>query len=89
VKDITDSEFINNTIQDNTIGITADNATRNKFISNQILRNGWAFNIMGNCELNEVRENNFIGNVFDLSTNSRENLNLMKKIFGMLTRVLI
>jgi nitrous oxidase accessory protein len=81
VKDITDSEFINNTIQDNTIGITADNATRNKFIANQILRNGWAFNIMGNCELNEVRENNFIGNVFDLSTNTRENLNTYEKNF--------
>lgn len=81
VKDISDSEFRNNIIQDNTIGITADNSTRNKFISNRILRNGWAFNIMGNCELNEVRENNFIGNVFDLSTNTRENLNIYENNF--------
>ena len=81
VKDITDSEFTNNTFQDNTIGVAADNSTRNKFSSNRFLRNGWAFNIMGNCESNEVRGNNFIGNVFDLSTNSRENLNTYDKNF--------
>ena len=81
VKDITDSEFTNNTFQDNTIGVAADNSTRNKFLSNRFLRNGWAFNIMGNCESNEVRGNNFIGNVFDLSTNSRENLNTYDKNF--------
>ena len=76
LKDITDSEFTNNIFRENTIGITADNSTRNKFISNQFLQNGWAFNMMGNCEYNELTGNNFIGNVFDLSTNSRENLNV-------------
>ena len=81
LKDITDSEFTNNVFRENTIGITADNATRNKFISNQFLQNGWAFNMMGNCEYNQVTGNNFIGNVFDLSTNSRENLNTYDKNF--------
>ena len=81
LKDITDSEFTNNIFRENTIGITADNATRNKFISNQFLQNGWAFNMMGNCEYNELTGNNFIGNVFDLSTNSRENLNIYDKNF--------
>jgi nitrous oxidase accessory protein len=60
LKDITDSEFTNNIFRENTIGITADNATRNKFISNQFLQNGWAFNMMGNCEYNQVTGNNFI-----------------------------
>ncbi len=81
LKDITDSEFVNNVFRENTIGITADNATRNKFISNQFLQNGWAFNMMGNCEFNKVTGNNFIGNVFDLSTNTRENLNTYEKNF--------
>jgi len=81
VKDITDSEFTNNTFQDNTIGVAADNATRNKFISNQFLQNGWAFNMMGNCEYNQLTGNNFIGNVFDLSTNTRENLNSYESNF--------
>lgn len=79
LKDISDSDFSKNVFQENTIGITADNATRNKFTANEFKKNGWAFNMMGNCDDNQIKENNFIGNVFDLSTNSRENRNIYEK----------
>ncbi|HMV43331.1 MAG TPA: nitrous oxide reductase family maturation protein NosD [Leptospiraceae bacterium] len=81
LKDISDSNFKNNIFQENTIGITADNATRNNFIHNTFKKNGWAFNMMGNCDDNQLVENNFIENVFDLSTNSRENRNKYEKNF--------
>lgn len=79
LKDISDSEFTGNIFQENTVGINADSAGRNIFSKNQFKNNGWAVNMFGNCDDNRLTENNFIGNVFDVSTNSKENHNLYEK----------
>ncbi|MBE7412407.1 MAG: nitrous oxide reductase family maturation protein NosD [Leptospiraceae bacterium] len=75
LKEISTSRFYKNIFKENAQGIYADNANRNIFSENQFLRNGWAINILGNCEENKFERNNFIENVFDLGTNSRDNSN--------------
>lgn len=79
LKDIADSEFSGNVFLENTVGINADSAARNIFSKNQFSSNGWAVNMFGNCDDNRVVQNNFIGNVFDVSTNSKENHNFYEK----------
>ncbi|HMV80657.1 MAG TPA: nitrous oxide reductase family maturation protein NosD [Leptospiraceae bacterium] len=79
LKDISDSDFSGNVFQENTVGINADSASRNVFAGNQFKNNGWAVNMFGNCDDNRLVQNNFIGNVFDVSTNSRENHNLYER----------
>jgi nitrous oxidase accessory protein len=75
VKDITLSKFIKNEFIENTIAIKADSASRNLFSENQFIKNGWAIQVFGNCDGNEFSFNNFISNIFDISTNSRQNEN--------------
>ncbi len=79
LKDISDSEFSGNSFQENTVGINADSAARNIFTKNQFKNNGWAVNMFGNSDDNRIIQNNFIGNVFDVSTNSKENHNIYEK----------
>ena len=40
--------------------------------------NGWAMDIKGNCIDNQILENNFINNTFDVVTNSKRNPNLFQ-----------
>ena len=75
VKDITLSKFIENEFIENTIAIKADSASRNLFSENQFIKNGWAIQVFGNCDGNEFSFNNFVSNIFDISTNSRQNEN--------------
>jgi len=75
LKEISTSRFYKNIFKENSQGIYADNANRNAFLENHFLQNGWAVNILGNCENNKFEKNNFIENVFDIGTNSRDNSN--------------
>ena len=75
LKEISTSRFHKNIFKENSQGIYADNANRNNFLENVFLQNGWAMNILGNCENNKFEKNNFIENVFDVGTNSRDNVN--------------
>lgn len=78
LKDITDSMFSRNLFYNNTIGIYSDNSLRNTFRKNTIQKNGWAVHLLGNSDGNVFQENNFIDNIFDVSTNSRRNPNKFK-----------
>ncbi len=71
LKDITDSEILENRFQGNSVGIHAEGANRVRVLRNDFVGNGWAVKIMANSEDSEVAENNFVGNSFDVATNSR------------------
>jgi nitrous oxidase accessory protein len=55
-----------------------EGSNRSFFKNNQIRDKGWVLKIMGNCELNEFKMNNFIGNTFEVVTNSSHSLNTFK-----------
>jgi nitrous oxidase accessory protein len=53
------------------VGIHAEGANRVRISRNDFVGNGWAVKIMANSEDSEVTSNNFVGNSFDVATNSR------------------
>ena len=71
LKEITDSEIFDNEFSGNTIGIRSEGSDRVKKYRNSFHRNGWAIRIMASSMDNQITENNFIDNAFDVSTNSR------------------
>ena len=75
LKDITDGLLKGNVFENNTQGIYADGSNRLRITDNDFIGNGWAMNIFGNCEDNEIQRNNFLGNAFDITTNSTRNPN--------------
>ncbi len=75
LKEISDGLMVKNTFERNTVGVYAEGANRIKMENNTFLHNGKAMDIKGNCLNNEVLSNNFIGNTFEVLTNSKSNLN--------------
>jgi nitrous oxidase accessory protein len=71
LKDITDSEISRNRFRGNSVGIHAEGANRVRVVGNDFVGNGWAVKMMANSEGSEVKANNFVGNSFDVATNSR------------------
>jgi nitrous oxidase accessory protein len=71
LKDITDSEVRGNRFVRNTTALVADGAVRVQVEENQFRANGWAVRILANSLENEFTGNDFIGNTFDVATNSR------------------
>lgn len=71
LKDITDSELTGNTFRKNSVAIVAEGSNRMKVLENDFLENGWAVKLMANSQDNLFSRNNFIGNSFDVATNSR------------------
>ncbi len=79
LKDIKDSKVIHNTFLENSVGIFMEGVTRVNLEKNTIRNNGWAVKLMANSDENHFRTNNFLGNTFDISTNSRQNSNFFSK----------
>ena len=75
LKEIYDAEIENNIFKENTVGINVDGSTRINYKRNEFLRNGWAIKVTGGCYENIFSYNNFIGNSFDVSYNSKMNDN--------------
>ncbi|MGH1365776.1 MAG: nitrous oxide reductase family maturation protein NosD [Calditrichia bacterium] len=73
LKDISDSRIRANHFTGNSIGMYLENSNRTEVVRNTFQSNGWAVKIMANCTQNQVSENNFIANAFDVATNSRNN----------------
>jgi nitrous oxidase accessory protein len=71
LKDITDSEVRRNRFVRNTTALVADGAVRVQMEENEFRANGWAVRILANSLENEFTGNDFIGNTFDVATNSR------------------
>ncbi len=75
LKEISDGTISGNRFQSNTVGIYAEGANRLVLSQNLLQNNGKAMDIKGNCMDNRIIENNFIGNTFEVLTNSKSNLN--------------
>ena len=71
LKEISDSRLVNNVFAHNTSGLYADGATRLYASHNTFLNNGWALKLQSSTEDAVFTGNNFAGNTFDVSTNSR------------------
>jgi nitrous oxidase accessory protein len=71
LKDITDSEVLDNQFTDNSVALYAEGANRVLVERNRFMRNGFAVRIMANSLDNLFTGNTFIGNSFDVTTNSR------------------
>jgi len=79
LKDISDSEIRHNTFYRNTSGIFLDGGGTIDISQNNFQQNGWAIKLLASSENNTIKQNNFIANTFDVSTNSFTNSNLFEK----------
>jgi len=79
MKEIRNSEVTENTFGNNSIGLYMESSSRNRIKYNDFLNNGWAMKVMANSMDNQVVQNNFIENSFDVATNSRQNFNIYNK----------
>lgn len=75
LKEIKDSRIANNRFTSNTIGIYAEGAMRMDVYGNDFRSNGWALSVRGSCMENAFTGNNFVGNTFQLTTESKRNAN--------------
>ncbi len=75
LKDIRDSEIRHNRFLRNTVGLYAEGSNRLVVEENAFTGNGYAIRIMANSMDNTFRGNDFVGNSFDVVTNSRQNFN--------------
>ena len=72
LKEIRDSELKGNRFSRNTVGVVADGANRLVATRNEFVGNGWGIRLDASTDDAEITDNNFLGNTFDVSTNSRE-----------------
>jgi nitrous oxidase accessory protein len=73
LKEISDSEIRGNAFIDNSVGLHMEGANRNDVADNDFVRNGWAVRVLADAQDNQLHGNMFVGNVFDVGTNSRSN----------------
>jgi nitrous oxidase accessory protein len=75
LKNISRSIITGNVFTENTIGINLEESSNLLLGGNDFHSNGWAMKIMASCTDDSVKDNNFVANTFDVSTNSSGNLN--------------
>jgi nitrous oxidase accessory protein len=75
LKEISDSEVIGNRFRRNTVGIYAEGSSHVEVRGNDFLRNGWAVRMRSNTRENSFTDNNFIDNLFEITTDTRHNRN--------------
>ncbi len=75
LKEISDSHISGNIFVRNTSAIHMEGTNRILVEKNRFESNGWGMKIQASCMDNEIRQNNFRGNTFDISTNGSLVLN--------------
>ena len=70
LKEIEDSKVEHNVFSGNTTGLLADGADHLIASHNVFERNGWAVKVEGSTDAARFEANDFVGNTFDVSTNS-------------------
>jgi nitrous oxidase accessory protein len=73
LKDIGDSRLEDNTFEANTVALHMEGANRVAAVGNRFTSNGWAIRVLANSLDNRFEGNLFVGNAFDVATNSRQN----------------
>ena len=71
LKEISDPRLEGNRFTRNTTGLLADGTTRLVATHNTFADNGWAIRLDANAQDGRIVENDFVGNSFDIATNSR------------------
>lgn len=79
LKEISDSHISGNHFRRNTSGICMEGTSRIVVEKNTFSSNGWGMKIQASCMDNTIRQNNFLGNTFDISTNGSLVLNTFNK----------
>ncbi len=67
LKEILEGNIVDNTFRRNTVGISADGASKINFTHNNFDNNGWAIRFHGACYDNNIINNNFRHNALDIS----------------------
>lgn len=75
LKEISDSYIEGNYFERNTSGIFMEGASRITMLKNTFRNNGWGLKIQASCMDITLKNNNFIGNTFDVGTNGSLVLN--------------
>lgn len=75
LKEISDPTIVNNRFSRNTIGLLADGAVRIVATGNEFAENGWAVKLMASSYDGRFERNDFVGNTFDVTSNSMESSN--------------
>lgn len=75
LKEISDSYIHNNRFIGNTSGIYMEGTSRIEIEHNIFQNNGWGMTVQASCMDNNINQNNFLGNTFDISTNGSLVLN--------------
>jgi len=78
LKEIYDTRLEDNVFTRNTTGLLADGATRLDARRNLFADNGWAVKLLASTQSAELVGNTFVGNTFDVATNSRGNGNVLR-----------
>jgi nitrous oxidase accessory protein len=73
LKEIRDSRIQGNRFTGNSVALFAEGSDRLTVTDNDFGHNGWAIKLLANSERNQFAGNNFVGNTFDVATNSRQN----------------
>jgi nitrous oxidase accessory protein len=73
LKEIADARITGNTFTGNSTAMLADGTDRMVVHRNDFVRNGWAVRLRASAQDSRFTANNFVGNSFDVSTNSRQN----------------
>jgi len=73
LKEIRDSRVENNRFYQNSVGMYLESSNRVLVRRNDFVDNGWGIKITASSEDNTFTHNNFIGNSFQVATNSRNN----------------
>ena len=75
LKDLSDSQILGNTFSGNSAALYVDGANRTNVERNDFINNGYAMRILSNSMGVLITHNNFIGNTFDVVTNSDRSYN--------------
>lgn len=79
LKDISDGTIEGNHFQNNSVGVMMEGSSRLAVQKNTFSQNGWALKIQANCMDNNITQNNFTGNSFDVATNGELMLSKFEK----------
>lgn len=74
-KELSDCYLSGNRFIKNTTGVFFDGSNRIIAENNLFQANGWGMRMQANCMDNTIRNNNFMGNTFDVATNGTLTLN--------------
>lgn len=81
LKDINESTIADNAFTTNTVGIHLEGASRNSITGNSFSQNGLALRVLANAQDNVLEQNDFVGNAFDVATNSRSSYSTFRGNF--------